>query len=166
MLKSLRCLEHHEEDSILSLIMENKFLSINNLEVRKTSIGYGVFTTTSIKKSTVLTNYGGKKLSKKEALSLTTDNSYQMFYKDSNGKNMVIDAVEDDGSLGRLINHSSCKSTCINLEMKGFKIRGEFHILAIASRNITLGEELLYSYNDRETIKHFACPSQFCKKNN
>jgi len=58
-----------------------------------------------------------------------------------------VDATEDDGSCGRLINHSckkgqNCKMS-IHVDDNGIP-----HLILVALRDILPGEELLYDYGD------------------
>ena len=79
-----------------------------------------------------------------------------------------IDATEDTGRLGRLINHSRKKAN-LNLkvlEENNFKygengnmdpssIKKTPRVFLIAKREINEGEELLYDYGDRSSIQEF-----------
>ena len=57
-----------------------------------------------------------------------------------------IDATNDDGSFGRLINHSKESPNTIP---KVIGVQGTPNIYFEATRDITIGEEILYDYNDR-----------------
>lgn len=64
---------------------------------------------------------------------------------------MCIDATLDDGSFGRLINHSKRKQ---NVEGK-LKLdnKGTPRIIFFAKSDIELGEELYFDYNDSKSAK-------------
>ena len=57
-----------------------------------------------------------------------------------------IDATEEDGSFGRLINPSQTKP---NLKVKHTAVDGVPRVFFIASDNIKSGEELLFDYGER-----------------
>lgn len=57
-----------------------------------------------------------------------------------------IDATAESGRLGRLINHSK---TAANCHTKLTEINQRPYLMLMASRDISLGEELLYDYGDR-----------------
>lgn len=57
-----------------------------------------------------------------------------------------IDATEESGRLGRLINHSKTAGNC---HTKLTEINNKPYLMLIASRDIAVGEELLYDYGDR-----------------
>ena len=60
-----------------------------------------------------------------------------------------IDASEESGRYGRLINHSKNEPNCEPILLNH---GGSPRILFKASRDILAGEELYYDYNDRENI--------------
>ena len=57
-----------------------------------------------------------------------------------------LDATQNDGRLGRLINHSRGGA---NVLTKVIEIEGCPHLCFIAARGIKKGEELQYDYGDR-----------------
>ena len=59
---------------------------------------------------------------------------------------LSIDATEESGRLGRLINHSKTAGNC---HTKLTEINNKPYLMLIASRDIVIGEELLYDYGDR-----------------
>ena len=59
---------------------------------------------------------------------------------------LSIDATEESGRLGRLINHSKTAGNC---HTKLTEINNKPYLMLIASRDIAVGEELLYDYGDR-----------------
>lgn len=56
-----------------------------------------------------------------------------------------IDATEETGKLGRLLNHSR-KGNC---HTKVVGVNEHPYLILVASRNIKKGEELTYDYGDR-----------------
>ena len=63
-----------------------------------------------------------------------------------------IDATEETGRYGRLLNHSRRSPNC---EMKKIIVDNTPRLVLFAMRHIDIGEELLYDYGDRskETIE-------------
>ena len=60
-----------------------------------------------------------------------------------------MDATNDHGGLGRLINHSKTEA---NVVTKVFEIDGCPHLCLIAAKDIEKGEELQYDYGDRRKV--------------
>lgn len=58
---------------------------------------------------------------------------------------LSIDATAESGRLGRLINHSRNGNCCT----KAVMVKGNPHLILVASRDIRSGEELSYDYGDR-----------------
>ena len=63
--------------------------------------------------------------------------------------NYSVDATNDDGHPGRLLNHSK---TSPNVVTKLVEIRGVPHLCFFASKLVDIGEELVYDYGDRRKI--------------
>lgn len=62
-----------------------------------------------------------------------------------------VDASEDDGSLGRLVNNDEIKPNC---KMKTVVYEGKPHLCLFAVKEITQGQEITYNYGDS------SCPLQ------
>lgn len=60
-----------------------------------------------------------------------------------------IDATEESGKLGRLLNHSKTNSNC---HPKIVIVQDRPCLILFASRNIATGEELQYDYGDRSKV--------------
>ena len=58
-----------------------------------------------------------------------------------------VDATIEDGTIGRLINHSRSNS---NIKPNTIKVDGTPHIIFISLKDIRPEEELLYDYGDRD----------------
>ena len=71
--------------------------------------------------------------------------SYILFFR-HNSKKLAIDATEDDGSYGRLINHSS---RAPNVGMKIFVVEQRPTIVFVALREIKVGQEIQYDYGEK-----------------
>ena len=57
-----------------------------------------------------------------------------------------IDATKDDHRYGRMVNHSK---KAPNTQPKAFMINGVPRLCLMATRDIKVGEELLYDYGER-----------------
>lgn len=81
------------------------------------------------------------------------DNSY-LFLFQWQGTTACIDATAEDGTFGRLINHSRTRA---NLRPQRQVTHGVPRIVFVATRQIEAGEELLYDYGDRrpQSLAHF-----------
>ena len=66
-----------------------------------------------------------------------------------------VDATKEDGTLGRLINHSKTKA---NIKSVIMEVDDTPHIIFLSIRNIKAGEELLYDYGDRSTASLTSYP--------
>ncbi|CAM4565457.1 N-lysine methyltransferase KMT5A isoform X5 [Lepidochelys kempii] len=77
-----------------------------------------------------------------------------MYYFQYLSKMYCVDATKETNRLGRLINHSKCG----NCQTKLHDIDGVPHLILIASRDIKVGEELLYDYGDRSKASIEAHP--------
>ena len=57
-----------------------------------------------------------------------------------------MDATKESGRLGRLINHSTKRNNAIT---KTVEVNGTPHLYLMASRDIRVGEEVLFDYGER-----------------
>lgn len=69
-----------------------------------------------------------------------------MYYFNFKNKNYCIDATEESGKLGRLLNHSKTIGNC---HTKIIDVKDHPYLILLASRDINKGEELMYDYGDR-----------------
>ncbi|PAV58382.1 hypothetical protein WR25_23926 [Diploscapter pachys] len=101
--------------------------------------------------------YKGKLMEYNEAKELEEEysqdasiGSYMYFFK-HHSRRWCVDATSETVYKGRLINHSALRP---NLKTKVVEFNGSIHLILIAKRDITSGEELLYDYGDRtpETV--------------
>lgn len=76
---------------------------------------------------------------------------YMYYFKHQN-QQYCIDATEDTGKLGRLVNHSRNG----NLMTKVVVVKQVPHLVLIAKENIEVGDEISYDYGDRskESLLH------------
>lgn len=134
--------------------------------------GYGLTCSQNITKGTFVIEYIGKRITKNEA-------KVQLEWKEASDcylfvlvehfgeteHSFYIDA-RDEGNLARFINHS-CQS---NLEMIPVRINyHDPHFALFASKDITAGSELTFSYghtnpiyNDEQELKKCLCQSDNC----
>ena len=57
-----------------------------------------------------------------------------------------VDATAESGLLGRLVNHSRLKFNCCT---RVVELDDRPRLILVASRDISIGDELLYDYGDR-----------------
>lgn len=65
-----------------------------------------------------------------------------------------IDSTKETGRLGRLVNHSKNG----NCQTRLHPIDGTPHLILVASKDISIDEELLYDYGDRSKASISAHP--------
>lgn len=139
--------------------------------------GRGVAADCTFRSGDFLCNYKGELITKTEGERRKVDykeelGSYLFFFKHG-GKdfwyvvnanryvalmlsvNISIDATEEDGSFGRLINHSRLKP---NVKVKIVASDTRPYLCMFAATSIESGQELLYDYGERSktTIENFA----------
>jgi len=120
--------------------------------------GRGIVTTKDRKKGEFVVEYAGDMISMDSANSRETEYSMDvskgcyMYYFKYQGKQFCVDATEESGRLGRLLNHS-----CIhpNLVTKIVTLDDSPRLILVAKQDIVAGTELIYDYGDRDkaTIK-------------
>ena len=59
---------------------------------------------------------------------------------------LSVDATEDNGRMGRLLNHSKNQANVIT---KFYEVDDHPYLCLVASRDIKVGEELQYDYGER-----------------
>ena len=132
-----------------------------NLEVKDTeNKGKGIFTKGPFKRGDFVVEYCGDLLTREEAK--IREHLYRkdesmgsyMYYFDWRNQKMCVDATNDNGRLGRIINHSK---TSPNLKSEVFTHKDKPHIVFFAKSNIEQGQELLFDYGDRnkDSLKNF-----------
>ena len=60
-----------------------------------------------------------------------------------------VDATRESGRLGRLVNHSSIEYNAVS---KVVEIKGTPYLCLFSSRDISVGEELLFDYGERRDV--------------
>ncbi|CAC5389180.1 SETD8 [Mytilus coruscus] len=114
--------------------------------------GRGVIASKDFFRGDFVVEYAGnlisQKIAKQKELDYGKDPSIgcYMYYFTHKTINYCVDATAESGRLGRLINHSRTKNNC---HMKLTEINDRPYLMLVASRDISVGEELLYDYGDR-----------------
>lgn len=123
-------------------------LKVENIENK----GRGVVATKKFSRGDFVVEYAGDLINISEAknreakYAAELDKGCYMYYFQHKNKNYCIDATDESGKLGRLLNHSKTHGNC---HTKLVDIKGHPYLILVASRDITEGEELLYDYGDR-----------------
>ncbi|KAJ8668748.1 hypothetical protein QAD02_000007 [Eretmocerus hayati] len=115
--------------------------------------GRGVITTREFYKGEFVVEYEGElvdgKVGKKRDILYKKDSKigcYLYFFKHRD-RQYCLDATEETGKLGRLINHSRNGNLISRVIEVGKPIKP--HLIFLARRDILKNEELLYDYGDR-----------------
>uniref|UniRef100_A0AAZ1X859 SET domain-containing protein n=1 Tax=Oreochromis aureus TaxID=47969 RepID=A0AAZ1X859_OREAU len=113
--------------------------------------GRGIFTTVPFQKGDFLLEYRGKLIPKEECerRHRVYHDSLKVFMFEFkfDGKLWCVDASQEDGSLGRLVNDNHISPSA---KMKILNINGKPHLCLFASRDISPGEEIDYNYGDSD----------------
>ena len=120
--------------------------------VKKSSSGFGLYTTEPIKKNDFVIEYYGRRLNNDQAYEKGGKYLFEV------GKRTVIDGTPRYNK-ARYINHA-CKPNC-----EANIVRGKIYIYA--KRNIKSGEEISIDYGKEyvdEFIKPYGCKCITCKK--
>ncbi|XP_026032664.1 histone-lysine N-methyltransferase set-1-like [Astatotilapia calliptera] len=115
--------------------------------------GRGIFTTVPFQKGDFLLEYRGKLITKEECerRHRVYHDSLKVFMFEFkfDGKLWCVDASQEDGSLGRLVNDNHISPSA---KMKILNINGKPHLCLFASRDISPGEEIDYNYGDSDWL--------------
>ncbi|XP_071520101.1 uncharacterized protein Set8 isoform X2 [Panulirus ornatus] len=120
--------------------------------------GRGVVTTRQFAKGEFVVEYIGDLIDMREAKQRETiyaqdasKGCYNYYFTFQN-QQYCIDATEETGYLGRLVNHSRNG----NLVTKAVEVSGQPHLILIAKHDLEPGTEILYDYGDRskEALEH------------
>jgi len=138
--------QQHVEDLIKNNVEDG--LEVRHLEGK----GRGVFASKEFRKGQFVVEYHGDLIEMEEAkrreLAYAQDpaTGCYMYYFQFHNKTYCVDATRETERLGRLINHSSKSGNC---QTKLQSVGDTPHLILVASRLITAGEEMLYDYGDR-----------------
>ena len=129
-------------------------------------LGRGVRATANISKNAFICNYNGHILSNQELKDreeeLDSNDSEESFlvHLQVKGTWYGLDATHEDGSLGRLINHSRSNPNCqmklawlVNPDRYPGTAEARPHAYFTATRNISQGEELRWDYGETRGSK-------------
>ncbi|KAE8635051.1 hypothetical protein XENTR_v10002501 [Xenopus tropicalis] len=147
--KSKTELESEEKKRIDELIQTGKEEGMKMDMI--TGKGRGVIATRDFQRGEFVVEYHGDLIEitdakRREATYAQDSNTgCYMYYFQYLNKTYCIDATRETGRLGRLINHSKSG----NCHTKLHNINNVPHLILVASRDINVGEELLYDYGDR-----------------
>lgn len=147
--KSKAELKNEQQQHIEELIKNNveDGLEVRHLEGK----GRGVFAGKPFRKGQFVVEYHGDLVEMAEAkkregmYAQDPSTGCYMYYFQFNTKTYCVDATKETERLGRLLNHSKTG----NCQTKLHSVDGRPHLILVASRDISLGEELLYDYGDR-----------------
>ncbi|XP_059147511.1 N-lysine methyltransferase KMT5A-like isoform X2 [Physella acuta] len=115
------------------------------------SKGRGIVATKAFSKGDFVVEYAGELIdcveakAREEKYSKTPEVGCYMYYFICDGKQHCIDATDESGLFGRLVNHSregNCCTRAVVVDQKP-------HLILVASRDIKPDEELCYDYGDR-----------------
>ncbi|XP_050292734.1 histone-lysine N-methyltransferase PR-Set7-like isoform X2 [Anthonomus grandis grandis] len=147
-----------EQQMALEKMVRNKIE--DGLEVRIfKDKGRGVVAAKPFQKGDFVIEYSGElvdilEAKEREELYAQNENAgCYMYYFKHNGIQYCIDATEETGRLGRLVNHSRSNP---NLVTKTLMVDKKPRLVLIAKEDIKEGEEILYDYGDRskESLQH------------
>lgn len=152
------CLEVKKSQAIESAILDKKEEGLKVVDFN--GKGRGVVSTRPFHKGEFVVEYAGDLITHKTAqdrervYAMNPNFGCYMYYFMYNSKNYCVDATDESGRLGRLINHSRNG----NCHTKLIGIKGRPYLILVASRDIEDGEELLYDYGDRRKSSLAAHP--------
>ncbi|XP_033106938.1 N-lysine methyltransferase KMT5A-like [Anneissia japonica] len=148
--KSKSQLAAEEKQRIEEAILQKKEEGIEVKDIE--GKGRGVLATKAFSKGSFIVEYAGDLIDMKQAkikeAEYLKDPSIgcYMYYFLYKNKHYCVDATAESGRLGRLINHSKHGNCCTKLT----SIDDRPYLILCASKDIKIGEELLYDYGDRD----------------
>ncbi|KAL7394755.1 hypothetical protein ABVT39_003470 [Epinephelus coioides] len=116
-------------------------------------VGRGVFAMHPIEPGDFVLEYRGKLLTQEECQSRQYSEIESTFLFDFEWQNhrLCLDASEEDGSLGRLVNDNHKNPNCI---MKKIIVNNKPHLCLFSLKKIEIGDEIDYSYSDAKWPWH------------
>ena len=158
----LRRSERKSEEFLLQQVLTTTDDSNLNLKMFNSgSRGRGIKTSKNLWRGDLVVEYAGELISGAEAEAREKEyqgdpskGCYMYFFKHS-GKHYCLDATEETGRYGRLINHGRRKA---NLHTKVFLFKGVPRLVLIAKEDLQAGVELFFDYGDRDPDTLAALP--------
>lgn len=151
-----------EEDRLLEIESAVVHNQETGLTIVQTEFkGRGVLAEKTFEKGEFVVEYAGDLIDlssakdREQQYSCNTMIGCYMYYFEYQSKRFCVDATAETGRLGRLVNHSRRKPNC---KTKVIGINGIPRLILVASRNIGIGEEILYDYGDRSKASLEAHP--------
>ena len=134
-------------------------------------IGRGIRATAHIPKNEFICCYSGNVLTNEQLKdrerqldNADSDKSY-LFHLQARGTWLGLDATQEDGSLGRLINHSRMNPNCqmklawlVNPDRYPGSADEQPHAYFVSTRDISQGEELRWDYGETRSSKLVSHP--------
>lgn len=146
-----------QASDLLSAVRESNRKEKDWLRVKLTkNKGRGVFARRPFLPKQIICEYVGE-LINANVLALrkadaTYDTSYLFEFKHNSTKPIAIDALRENKTIGRLINHTRVGDpNCRPVKIVDDLPKPKPHIAFEATRIIHIGDELLYDYEDRES---------------
>ena len=146
-----------ELEEIEAIIYTQGWRAVKNVE-NLPNRGRGVVATKDIIKGEIVCDYKGIYMEDDEEIDDPMTYVFSFSYK---GIWIQVDARKEDRSFGRLLNHSPNHS---NVKARILELHNKPHIVFVATRNISKGEEILLNYNMSKDSKPYLknCPCVRC----
>ena len=146
-----------ELEEIEAIIYTQGWRAVKNVE-NLPNRGRGVVATKDIIKGEIVCDYKGIYIEDDEEIDDPMTYVFSFCYK---GTWIQVDARKEDGSFCRLLNHSPNHS---NVKARILELHNKPHIVFVATRNISKGEEILLNYNMSKDSKPYLknCPCVRC----
>lgn len=134
---------------------------VNNIQtgvelVQIAQKGRGIVAKDWFESGDVVLRYCGKVLShkkglkKEKKLELKNSGASFLYFFPCDSNRLCLDATPEDGTYGRLVNHSRLRPNC---RARTLKLNGKPVIAIFAIRDIVPGEEVLYDYGEKRKEK-------------
>ena len=150
---SIRRSERRPESVLVKKILNTSDDSCLGIEIFDTvNRGRGIRASRRFAKGDFVVEYAGDLVQESEAL--LRESEYQddptkgsyMYFFEFKGKQYCVDATEETGRYGRLLNHSLKKPNCAT---KVVALEDSPRLILIAKHDIEVGVELLFDYGER-----------------
>ena len=151
---AVRRSERKTEGFLLNKLLSTKDDATLGLKIFETGDrGRGVKTSRKFSKGDFVVEYAGDLVSEAEALAREARYKADprkgsfMYFFEHKGKPYCVDATEESGRYGRLVNHSLKESNCFT---KVFTFQDIPRLVLVAKQDLQVGAELLYDYGERD----------------